>query len=316
MKKMSKSNISIIICTLDRPNDIKRFLNSLAFQTLAPKELIIVDASSNCAQNKSLLDDFVKKNNISILHISAPRGLTIQRNIGIKSVGNECNIVSFFDDDIELAPDYLEKIANVFESDYLGKIGGVGGMVQDYETQSNKSRHNHKIANLFLEVLQRVFFITSTKPYSILITGMNVSKCHKAKRTIKVNWLHGCTSYRHDVFKILHYDDNLKGYSMREDVDFSFRVSRRYDLVFVPEARMIHHHSPTARTNEATFGEMDINSWHWFVKKNMKNINLMFFWWGAVGYLLLLLSLSKIERNKNIYLRFRGGLNALRNLLI
>ena len=74
--------------------------------------------------------------------------------------------------------------------------------------------------------------------------------------------------------------------------------------------------SPVKRLDTFTFGEKDIESWHWFVKKNMPHlINLICFYWAAFGYLILLLLSSIVFNDRTYFNRFKGGGKALLRII-
>jgi len=95
---------SIIIPTYNRPNDLQTVLNSIIIQTVPPKEVIIVDDSSNegvksvCTE----MSDRLQEKNIDLLYIrnNRERSSAIARNIGIEHCTG--NIAMFLDDDVIL----------------------------------------------------------------------------------------------------------------------------------------------------------------------------------------------------------------------
>jgi glycosyltransferase involved in cell wall biosynthesis len=111
------------MATLNRSEEIRQFLDSLAVQTYKNYRLIIID------QNK---DDRVLnitesyKNTVDIVHIkSDTAGLSFNRNIGLRYIAESenqdlsvdtGNIVAFPDDDCEYQPDTLQNIADFFDN--------------------------------------------------------------------------------------------------------------------------------------------------------------------------------------------------------
>ena len=312
---MANINFSVIICTADRPKDLERFLDSLSKQTLPPKQLIVVDAGHNSTLIKNSVSQFNDSTGIVSLYIPSVKGLTIQRNTGVSYVLNEIDIVSFFDDDIELKPTCLEQIAKVFENDEKSRIGGVGGKIVSNIINSKKKPVLNTIGSKFFGLLSRIFIIGSSKSYTVLVSGMNVSNEHKVKKNTYADWLHGCTSYRRNIFNNFLFDESLKDYSMREDLDFSYRVSKKHKLIYAPKAEMIHHHSATLRASDRQFGQIYIESWHWFVCKNIpKIINHLCFWYAAIGYIFVLLLTALFYYRRTDYLRALGGIKGLLKL--
>jgi GT2 family glycosyltransferase len=112
------------------------------------------------------------------------------------------------------------------------------------------------------------------------------------------------------------FDETLMGYSMREDLDMSYRVAGEYKILYLPGASLLHSESSTERLDAVKFGEADLRSWHWFVKKNMPSLtNQICFYWGAFGYLLLLLLRFLLYKNNTYHMRAVGGVRALLGIM-
>ena len=82
---------------------------SLRSQTLYPDEILIIDGSNN-----NVTEDMLEENNFfSTKYFKVDedhKGLTLQRNYGIRQVSLESEFICFFDDDIVPERDYFEKL--------------------------------------------------------------------------------------------------------------------------------------------------------------------------------------------------------------
>ena len=89
---------SLIICTYQRADAIVALLNSVNEQTLYPDEIIVVDGSTDIlTQNALELKHYL---NLSYYKVGdTDRGLTKQRNFGIKKLDADSPVVCFLDDD-------------------------------------------------------------------------------------------------------------------------------------------------------------------------------------------------------------------------
>ena len=87
---------SLILATVDRTEEVGRFLASLDAQSYRDFELIVVDQNPN-GMLRPLLEPYLDK--FPILHLSQPnkRGVSRARNIGLKHVKGD--VVTFPDDD-------------------------------------------------------------------------------------------------------------------------------------------------------------------------------------------------------------------------
>ena len=77
-------NFSLIICTYQRPQSLLKLLNSVEEQALYPSQIIIVDGSTD-NKTKAALEKRNIENLEYYLVLERDRGLTRQRNFGIKT---------------------------------------------------------------------------------------------------------------------------------------------------------------------------------------------------------------------------------------
>src|ERR1041384_6417482 len=94
--RLSKA-ISVIICTYGRSTALHGLLHSLQIQRGADFELLIIDGNGETSPARSTVEHFVQRNEIgfAINIIASPRGLTHQRNIGLKAAKGD--LICFLD---------------------------------------------------------------------------------------------------------------------------------------------------------------------------------------------------------------------------
>ena len=270
MMKDQSLRISIIICTKGRVDDIKVVAKSLLTQTLLPFELIIVDGAKEKrieSEISSLIDG-----KFNFYYVSSELGLTLQRNIGIEQAKGE--IVYFLDDDVKLEEHNLEEILKVYQA--YPEAGGVTGLI------TNMPR------SYLRNTIQRFFML----PYSFGKGQMQPSGHpawnHFNQNLTQVEFMYGAgMSFSHKVFQNLSFDENLKGYAFMEDVDFSYRVSKKYPIYQTPKAKMEHYQSQVLRDKIRNLKIMTIKYHHYLFKKNMpqKLSNKLAYLWSSIGFL-------------------------------
>jgi glycosyltransferase involved in cell wall biosynthesis len=121
---MPLPKLSVILPTFDRAGSLKRALDALLRQTALPGsyEVIVVDNNSTdgTAGVVALFDDR------RVRLVAEPRqGLSYARNTGLAAARGR--IAAFTDDDVEVAPDWVETIVSS-----LGRhphVAGLGGRV-------------------------------------------------------------------------------------------------------------------------------------------------------------------------------------------
>jgi GT2 family glycosyltransferase len=119
-------------------------------------------------------------------------------------------------------------------------------------------------------------------------------------------------SFRRGVLERFSFDESLVGYCMREDLDISYRVAKEFKILYLPTSSLSHMESPLQRPSALRFGEMDVKSWGWFVRKNMPGfLNRICFSWGVLGYVLILLLSGLLNWRRTDFLRAIGGFKAL-----
>src|SRR3989344_5064248 len=103
--KYSLPDISVIIPTYNRAEDLKITLSS--FKSYFPKlnEIIIIDQSPN--QDTKKIISLFKSKKLRYFHSKIP-SLTASRNIGISKLSKSSKIVCFLDDDVNLLSFFFE----------------------------------------------------------------------------------------------------------------------------------------------------------------------------------------------------------------
>lgn len=99
---------SLVICTRDRPDELRRCLNSLPAQSYRPTEVIVVDNASRDNRTRQVADA------AGVTYVREDRpGLDIARNTGVRHAQEP--IIAFTDDDVHLHPRWLERLVTALE---------------------------------------------------------------------------------------------------------------------------------------------------------------------------------------------------------
>lgn len=267
---------SFIICTKDRPNDLQKCVESIIRQTILPEELIIVDASKKniCHANQENCEKILGAK-IRFIYITSEPSTTKQRNIGVDSASGD--LIFFFDDDVILEHDYHEKTLFVYRQKLNEKIGGVRGTIG-----------NERAMSLPKLLLLRFFMLTrqSVNEKSRFLRSGHYVYISQPKEIISVECMPGgvCSYYR-KVFNEFRFDEALNGYALKEDMELSYRVSRKYKLYQTPDAILYHYHSRTSRVNDETSAMLRVINSYYLFKKNIPQtfVNKLCFFWSLSG---------------------------------
>jgi GT2 family glycosyltransferase len=110
--------ISLVICTRDRPETLRTCLQSLAKQRSSPGEVIVVDNSALASAKPicALVS--------GVIYVHEPRpGLSRARNAGVRAATGQ--IIAFTDDDVEPHPGWLAEVARAFERHAVDCVTGL-----------------------------------------------------------------------------------------------------------------------------------------------------------------------------------------------
>lgn len=288
---MKTLKASVIICTKDRPDDIRTALRSLAVQTSPPDEIVIVDAGRSASCEPGVGREFPA---LPIRHLPIARpGLTRQRNIGIRESTGD--IVLFIDDDVILEPDYVEQVLDVFANDSGHAIGAVLARVTNFELPRYAILARAKGA--VLAALLRLFLLPRAGSGRLQPSGLSTYP-FRLETPRFVECLSGCAmSFRRELVQQLGFDEALSGYAEMEDVDVAVRLGRHARIAYHPAARLLHLRSPVARTDERSRQRDLILSYAYLTRKNwpLTVRRRAAFWWAVFGIFALHLSACRWE---------------------
>lgn len=275
-------DVSVVIPTYNRPQDLKKCLQSILYQTVLPKEIIVIDDGElkECPYRQ----DFEKKGVQYIFRQKKDKGLTRSRNLGVRIASEE--IVAFFDDDVILEPDYIEEIKRVYDSNFDPHLGGISGIVLNVAKPTIFT---------YLEYFYNILFLISpVRPGGVTWSGFSeqilIDRTFPPKQLTKADILGGCLfSFHRKVFHDFMFSEEYEhNYCQGEDKDFSMRVSTKYNLYINPKAKLYHFESPIERVNKYRRGRDYILSvYNIFYKYKKRNIyEFIFFFFSFYANLL------------------------------
>jgi GT2 family glycosyltransferase len=268
---------SFIIATRERHDDLVEAVRSIVGQTVLPEELCVVDSSAE-PRRRGEIERLCAEAGIRLDYDHpAPRGLTIQRNIGIDRTSGDP--VFFVDDDVTLAPDVHEQVLDEYGR-WGPELGGVRGAPASAPEPSR------------LSILWRKLFgiggwwrdASGRMRSSFYVEGVSSSDAVRELQYFE-GWF---MSYRREVFEQERFDEALAGYAFKEDIDFSYRVARRgYVLVQTPRARIVHRRSPSERLSAFDRQRMALANQFYLHRKNMPQTPRYkaALWWALLGSL-------------------------------
>jgi GT2 family glycosyltransferase len=234
---------TVVICTLNRPDRLGAALAALGRCEPRPAEVIIVDGDPG--RSAAPVVRRAAGEHGSVRYLATSPGLTHQRNCGLAAAHEE--IVVFLDDDARPAPDVFALLPAVFTDSSV--VGATGRVVEP-----SSHRFGHQTSRLRRLLFSRRREGTFTRAgYPRRLTDLS--------RPRSVEFMPGCfMGARTETARVVGFDEELGGYGLGEDEDFSVRLSRRGTIVFVPELVVEH--------DNAGFGGRDRRSFSALVVRN------------------------------------------------
>ncbi len=256
--------LAVVVCTYNRSSSLRRFLQSLAIQDYKPGQVIVVDASTT-DDTSQMLRDYPDIENLAdrfeYFRVSrAVRGLTRQRNFGVRRVTND--LVAFFDDDIVLMPGCLREMERVHRS--LGdKVAGVCALIQIGPQSESERWREMRYGRRYFGLLRFFRAIPTLRPGTYERSGFNVpwGLLTETEELIEGQWLPGgVTMWKTAVVREVRFDEYFHGYGLAEDLDFSLRAREKGKLLLAGAARVQHLNDSGGRLDPYDLGYMQIRN--------------------------------------------------------
>ena len=217
--------IFVMVATVGRAEVTLRTVDRLALQTRKPDGIVVVGA-----QASDIAGVEQARGNPEI-HLGE-RGLCNQRNRGLDIIGDRADVVIFFDDDFVPAEDFIEQTAKLF-AERPNLVGATGRLIAD------------GVHGVGLTVDEGVALIEAdTHPPSFETVSQALYGCNMIIRLAAAQGL--------------RFDPALPLYGWQEDIDFTFQLGRRGDMVKSSLLRGVHLGAKGGRSPGARLGYSQI----------------------------------------------------------
>lgn len=215
-------SFSVIIITRDRPEMLKRCIDSVIAQDYAHKEIIVADSSKDSA-TRQLVESYggMKYVQVTNAHNNMPKS----RNVGIGLASGD--VIVFIDDDAAAHPGWMAALAECYNDP---EVGGAGGLAVE-------KNQNTVVAGG--EVTGRVY------PDGRHVGNFTITE----GPAFDVDWVPGCNmSWRREVVQELNgFDEGYTITNACEERDFATRVRLAgWRVRYHPKAGVDHYAAPKA----------------------------------------------------------------------
>ena len=289
------NTISLVVATKDRPDDLRRLLESLRQQTVRPEEVVVVDASREPVER--LVAAFPELHPKYLRH--RPPSAAAQRNSGIRASDPTTSLLGFVDDDTTFEPEAFAKMLKFWDG-APSDVVGASFNIRNYPSREGQSlKHSH--------LAQRLGLYCS-KPGVVCLSGWH-TVIGESPRTTFVEWLPSTAAlWRREVFGEHLFDEFYESANL-EDLDFSYAVGRKGRLAVVADAGFSHFPSPGGRLSTRRFGRLEVQNRLYFVKKHRLSISRCYL--GLAIRFAISLVGSVVRRDATLLRRALGNLEAI-----
>lgn len=280
--KYGIKDISVIIATYNRPDDLEIALNSFKKKLKELKEVIIIDQSTD-TRSLNVVKKF-KSNKIKYFHSKKP-SLTLARNYGINVLSKDSKIALFLDDDITLKKDYFEKLIEVFNS--YKNVLGVGGHY--FPLKKENSLVNYARRLLLIE--------NRMKNYAGVNSVYGAGYPTTLDKIMKSGWIPGFNmAFKKEILEKEKFDENFFKYGLGEDFEFTTRLKKKYsgNFYITPYAKLIHRVSEVERMPKPKLAYMNHINHFYIQAKNFNDFK------GIVSWFIVIMNMSIFQIAKSI----------------
>ena len=287
---------SFVIPTKNRPIELATVFDAILAQSRLPEQVIIIDQSSSDKVIKDQLAPLAKKAKIRLdyIHDESINGLVQAKAASIQY--NQCDYISFFDDDIVHEPDYLAAIEACIHT--YPEMIGLNGVILNAPKEGLLKRLIFRLTHFGLYKDNRQSVIRSLKE------GISQPQ--------RVDALSGgLSTWKKEVFDTVSFDTKNKFHAY-EDKEFSIRIERAFpkQMFIVPQAKLYHYHAAGNRQSLLRRTQNDVvEVWKLFKKNGNYNWLGLDFIVLLFGLLINALMLSLKHLNFNFLLHYLRGFN-------
>jgi GT2 family glycosyltransferase len=267
---MEFARVSVIIPTKNRPDDLSTTIRTLLEQTVIPREVVIVDQSSNDGSFEQLKTKFAKVPGIRLdyLRDTSLNGAATARNCAMDRATSDFWL--FLDDDVVLEPTFIEQLLEVY--DKYPTAEGVSGIITNYPPCPLPMR-------LWTAVFARGPFHDERQ--AIYWAAEQLRDCEP----IRVRqFTSALMSFRASSIRGMRFDSNHPG-ALAEDTDFCWQLPAGTRLLIAPRARLVHKRSLQGRARDHWLRAHAQSTYYlYFKNRNFGVWNRLCFAWLNVGY--------------------------------
>jgi GT2 family glycosyltransferase len=232
------SEDALIVCTKDRPNELKETIKSILESGLEPPTVIVVVDSSDSVETKQMLMHLDCRGDVVLVHIKSKPGLPHQRNVGayfvLKRFPLQSKYLFFLDDDVTPGPKYFINARQLFEtSPQIGVLGG-----QDASLLAIGGSR-----------IRTLLGFSRDAPKNISVGGFG-SPVRAQSILVEALWVPGgMQTIRGELMLLEAFNGRIRMYG--EDVDMHLRLAKHTRIASSSSLSVLHRSADTGKDQPA-----------------------------------------------------------------
>jgi GT2 family glycosyltransferase len=259
---MGEPRISAIVATFDRPQSLRRLLDSLAAQTRPVAEIVIADGGDD-PETRAVAEDpawGARGLAIRLLAVSPPNAVRQRRAAIAASRGD---LLLLLDDDVALEADCVAELARALaaRADSVGVMADLSNEGSPPPTRPWRFALRCGLGMREGEWQGRVIG-------PLLRFGFSPAPAE----ITPIDWISACNSLiRRSAYEAAggFSDFFLHRCTMNEDIDLSLKLRRFGALYFAPRARLAHFHAPAGRVTAEIAAEDDVFNRYMILRRTL-----------------------------------------------
>ena len=270
---------AVLVPTMNRLDDMMEMVDSVLAQTIPMHVFAVVDAGDTPTLEARLREK-LEPAGIELLYRTSEPGTSLQRNIGLDLLGPQLtddDLVFFFDDDVLLEPNFVEEVIRCMA---LPMEPPVGCVLATF-TQEPRPRGWQQAWFQMFQMTHQVDGNTAKLGAAGAVQWLMEPSTEVAVPVASG----GRTCYRWAAIRDERLDEFLPGYTLNEDVEYSFRVAKAWTIIHSPTVRLFHKRSPKGRVDYGDrLSRMIYSQFYFFRKHRPRDAgHLIALAWNAVG---------------------------------
>lgn len=212
--------VSIVVCSHERPEDLRRCLDTLLPHAAAGHEVIVVDNAPCSPRTAEVASRYPFR------YLQEPQiGLNNARNCGLQAASYA--VVAYIDDDAAADPDWVKALVQPFESPSVGCVTGLV-LPSELETHAQEMFEVYSIQRRTFA--RQVFSTPGTAPAAAGVAGVGANMAVRRELALRLGG----------------FDPRLDGGTLTcsgGDTDmFARLLDAGSEIVYTPEALVWHRH--------------------------------------------------------------------------